>query len=227
MRVLSDGSLSAQEAMQRDVELLATGTQPLLRFYQWKSPSITIGVLDEMAALPIEIEIARRPSGGARLLHQHDLAFSLFIPFSTKATFPLTFGYQEIHNALLAGVQALVGIEKERCSLVEVGRRSSRGDFCMAVASYHDPLVDGKKIAGGAQRRTKRAFLHQGSIFLKPPEWSLFSSYIQQHELQEMQKAVISVQEVAPSVAISVEGAIEIFATKLLEYSMPWLREPS
>jgi len=43
--------------------------------------------------------------------------------------------------------------------------------FCMAQPTKYDVVLQGKKIAGAAQRKTKKGFLHQGTIALKmPPE---------------------------------------------------------
>lgn len=231
MNVVFDGALSAKEAMQRDHDLLQHASTPLLRFYLWESPSITYGVLDSFVAVgesvpkTAALQIAQRPTGGARLLHQHDLAFSLFIPLLHGGRLPLSLGYEKIHQALLDGICAVVGIEKERSALVPNGGRSSRGGYCMATASYHDPLIDGKKIAGGAQRRTTKAFLHQGSIFLSPPQWEQFKGIVSDEELLQMQQTTTSIQELVPNKAISVDSVIELVASSLVACSSPWVSE--
>jgi lipoate-protein ligase A len=39
----------------------------------------------------------------------------------------------------------------------------------MAQPMIYDVMVDGRKVSGGAQRRTKHGFLHQGTIALTAP----------------------------------------------------------
>ncbi len=45
--------------------------------------------------------------------------------------------------------------------------------FCMAKPTKYDVMWEGRKVAGAAQRKTKKGFLHQGSIALvmPPPEY--------------------------------------------------------
>ena len=38
--------------------------------------------------------------------------------------------------------------------------------FCMAKPTKYDVIIDGRKVGGAAQRRTKEGFLHQGTIAL-------------------------------------------------------------
>jgi lipoate-protein ligase A len=42
--------------------------------------------------------------------------------------------------------------------------------FCMAKPTKYDVMIEGKKVGGGAQRRTKSGFLHQGTLSLALPD---------------------------------------------------------
>jgi lipoate-protein ligase A len=63
---------------------------------------------------------------------------------------------------------------KEKClSLLPQdpqGLDASAENFCMAKPTIYDVMLQGKKIAGAAQRRQKQGFLHQGSIALALPK---------------------------------------------------------
>jgi lipoate-protein ligase A len=43
-------------------------------------------------------------------------------------------------------------------------------NFCMARPTQYDVVSGGLKIAGSAQRKTRRGYLHQGTISLAPPD---------------------------------------------------------
>ncbi len=64
------------------------------------------------------------------------------------------------------------------------------GQFCFAKPTQYDVLLQGKKVAGAAQRNKKQGFLHQGSISLIAPDYSfleraLLSPSISQKMRQE------------------------------------------
>ncbi len=215
MIVQDEGALFADIAMQRDVDLLKTGSEPLLRFYHWARPSITVGILneegliDEKLAKSLGIDVARRPTGGATLIHGHDLAFSLFIP---NANFLKETSYLKVNEALIQAAAQAYSLKG--FSLAQDGLRASRGGFCMADCSLYDPLLNGKKVGGAAQRRTRRGFLHQGSLFLQEPKWALFARLFDAQTLEKMQSSttflgVKEVEEFKEIFAQSVEESLQ------------------
>ncbi len=50
--------------------------------------------------------------------------------------------------------------------------------FCFAKPTKYDVMRGGKKIAGAAQRRKKNGFLHQGSISLAFPSYTLIEKVL-------------------------------------------------
>ena len=66
--------------------------------------------------------------------------------------------YRLIHAAL---AEAL-GAQGYAAGLSNIG--AAHSPECFVGAVEHDVVADGRKIAGGAQRRTRRALLHQGSV---------------------------------------------------------------
>jgi lipoate-protein ligase A len=119
--------------------------------------------------------LVRRWTGGGIVFHGDDLTYSIVIPPDD----PLFAGssisiYASIHaalrNALVAlGQHAAVagGTDRDGNGSNTLGAAvSGRGynGHCFANPVRADVLVNGRKVAGAAQRRTRRGLLQQGSI---------------------------------------------------------------
>ncbi len=143
------------------------------------------------------IDLVRRVTGGRALLHDGELTYSVAAPL-VSGVFDGGLGatFLMISQALEAalrdiGVDAqLLGSERGARGGGEAGRRrlsplrthrrcwipvaesESDGEGpaspCLASVSRYEITVRGRKIAGSAQRRTRRAFLQHGSILLRP-----------------------------------------------------------
>ena len=118
------------------------------------------------------MDVARRPTGGGLIAHTTDLAFSLLLPANHPAFSTNTLENYAFINGIVADVvrqflSSSVPVELLPCC-------SSGGKsllpFCMADPTAYDVMIEGKKVAGGAQRRTKYGYLHQGTISLSIPE---------------------------------------------------------
>jgi lipoate-protein ligase A len=57
--------------------------------------------------------------------------------------------------------------------------------FCMARPTKYDVMLQGRKIAGAAQRKTKDGFLHQGTIALLRPDEKLLSAVLPSAAVRE------------------------------------------
>jgi lipoyl(octanoyl) transferase len=166
---------SAAANMAIDEALLESSTAPAIRFYRWKSPALSFGYFGrfaDVAGNAPERDLVRRWTGGGMVFHGEDLTYSIVIP----ATEPL-FGessmsnYQKIHRALrdallATGQRAVVagGVDPVRTMIATRAATNDRGYACFANPVRADVLLNGRKIAGAAQRRTRRGLLHQGSI---------------------------------------------------------------
>ena len=66
----------------------------------------------------------------------------------------------------------------------------------MASPTQYDLLLDGIKIGGAAQRKTKDGFVHQASLFLCSPPWEKMRNCLQNGTLlvEAMQAASSSLQ---------------------------------
>jgi lipoate-protein ligase A len=159
--------------MAIDEALLESATVPLIRFYRWHSPALSFGYFgdfSDVAGYGSERDLVRRWTGGGIVFHGHDLTYSIVIPASDPV-FKQSSGsiYQEIHCALRSALIA----DGQRAELAAVSavsdcRRhedSAVGDRrCFANPVRADVMIDNRKVAGAAQRRTRQGLLQQGSI---------------------------------------------------------------
>ncbi|CAF0699021.1 lipoate--protein ligase family protein [Candidatus Methylacidithermus pantelleriae] len=161
-------------------EVLFVGVrQPVLRFYGWDQPCWTIGYSQSWKEVPEGACFIRRITGGGSVLHGEDLTYSLVVPRECEfARLSPRESYRRIHGALRdalgkLGLSADLAREMDGCA-------SPR---CFDSATIFDVTVKGRKIAGGAQRRSKKGLLHQGSIRLDAiSDWealeAVFASFL-------------------------------------------------
>ncbi|MGH8094422.1 MAG: lipoate--protein ligase family protein [Chthoniobacterales bacterium] len=155
--------VSAAMNMAIDEALLEQSTRPVLRFYGWRQPSLSFGYFGKFADVAEEAksrEIVRRWTGGGSVLHGEDLTYALITPAADPAFAhgPTTI-YAAFHGAIRDALLAQ-GIETELATQAA----TKISDVCFANPVRDDVLLEGRKIAGAAQRRTRGGFLHQGSI---------------------------------------------------------------
>jgi lipoate-protein ligase A len=162
---------SAAMNMAIDEALLETAVVPTIRFYRWGSPALSFGYFGKFSHVAIyaaERDLVRRWTGGGIVFHGDDLTYSIVIPASDPAfSESSTLIYENVHRAL---AEALCGIGR-RTELAGSARCADRTpqsgvltNNCFANPVRADVMMDGRKIAGAAQRRTHRGLLQQGSI---------------------------------------------------------------
>lgn len=178
LQIIDTGTSSAEENMALDTKYLETLTDtPILHFYDWKGNSATYGYfivlekhLNTDAMQRYSLSAARRPTGGGIVFHVWDYAFSFLMP-SNHPFFSLNSlaNYQFVNTLVLEAVQEVFSLKmtltKEAFSPLSPDCRN----FCMARPTEYDVIYQGFKVAGAAQRRTKRGYLHQGTISLGLP----------------------------------------------------------
>jgi lipoate-protein ligase A len=183
---------SAAVNMAIDEALLETAVVPTIRFYRWRSPAMSFGYFGkfcDMATYAAERDLVRRWTGGGIVLHGQDLTYSIVIPANDPVFDELSVAiYEKIHCALcgalaaggqdaeLASVTTLCERPKSRRGDLQTARRRTgdrrsletaicdRGYNCFANPVRADVMINGRKVAGAAQRRTRRGLLQQGSI---------------------------------------------------------------
>jgi len=178
--------------MAADVAILeairAGQSGPVLRFYRWTPPCVTLGKfqpaegnvrLEDCARLGIDV--ARRPTGGRAILHHREVTFSMIIAEGDlpRAGANIMDSYRVLGAALVDGLRRL-GVPAE---LVDRKANVSGGDApsmkaagnpaCFAAKARCDLMVEGRKIVGSAQQRKNGVILQQNSLPLSVdyPMW--------------------------------------------------------
>ncbi|MBI5190255.1 MAG: lipoate--protein ligase family protein [Nitrospirae bacterium] len=181
-RVLDTGAGGAAWNMAVDEALLLMAEKgqcvPTLRFFAWERASLSIGSFQKVDELDLArvasegVPLVRRPTGGRAVLHGAELTYSVTCPIPS-AHFPsdLMGSYKRIGACFLQGLNGL-GVE---AALVPVSKNPDRkpgksythNPLCFSSPSWHEVLLDGRKLVGSAQRRLKGAFLQQGSLLME------------------------------------------------------------
>ncbi|NQY94979.1 MAG: lipoate--protein ligase family protein [Campylobacteraceae bacterium] len=171
-RLILSSTQSARLNMATDEALVKAYEEddmPILRLYSWEK-SFTIGVSQKFSTYEHLEEYnknyAKRITGGGVLFHGHDLSYSLLIPVSFMKNLTVKESYEKICTFLLEfykrlGLKAIYAKDDESISL-------SKSEFCQVGFEAYDILVNGIKIGGNAQRRTKKLIFQHGSIPIKP-----------------------------------------------------------
>ena len=163
LHVYASGELHmAAMNMAIDEALLETTQSPALRFYGWQQPSISFGYFGRFADVADEQsrrDIVRRWTGGGIVFHGDDLTYSLVLPSDIAARFRSSrIIYSEVHAAIRQTLGSNSAVALASAAAPKIS------EACFANPVEADVLLDGRKIAGAAQRRTRAGLLHQGSI---------------------------------------------------------------
>jgi lipoate-protein ligase A len=159
--------------MAIDEALLESATVPSIRFYGWQSPALSFGYFGRFSDVAIHAtkrDLVRRWTGGGIVFHGEDLTYAIVIPETDPGFNESSITvYEKIHRAL---ADTLI-VNGEPAKLLPTGALGERGqsrtviasgESCFANPVRADVMIDGRKIAGAAQRRTRRGLLQQGSI---------------------------------------------------------------
>jgi lipoate-protein ligase A len=148
--------------MACDEALLAEAGTAVLRVFCWSEPWVSAGYFvpwSEAQATRPDLPVCRRWTGGGVVVHENDLTFALVAPRSGNwARLRPDESYRVLHEAMTEALRA-AGIDA-----VLFNGGPGGGAECFAGPVRHDVMSGPRKIAGGAQRRTKRGLLHQGSV---------------------------------------------------------------
>ena len=180
--IVNTGVAKAHENMNYDHELLdslSSESPMILHLYEWQGDCATYGYfikpfdfLSEQGVQNRGLTLARRPTGGGIIFHVWDLAFSVLVPSSSSYFSDNTLiNYKFVNSSVLSAAKEFlkttsdVEIIPEDFHPIDLSCKK----FCMAQPTKYDVVLGGKKIAGAAQRKTNKGFLHQGTISLIMP----------------------------------------------------------
>ena len=149
------------------LELAAERAAPVLRTYRWSEPFVSIGFFDRLALVNKQFPgrlMVRRWTGGGAVDHRADFTFALAVPVEHPLARQLAADrYREIHASVAHALNRF-GIRSQSAGRVVTLNPGAAPAPCFDAAVCGDLLSDGRKIVGGAQRRTRSGVLHQGSI---------------------------------------------------------------
>lgn len=163
--LLAPTALSGTWQMALDAALLER-QQPLLRFYRWSQPTLSLGY-HQRALEPSWLSwqqrggaVVRRPSGGGAVLHGQDLCYALIWPSPRSSR-------QEAYRCICSWLQDAFAALGE--PLQFGGQAAVIEPDCFARNTAAD-LVNacGHKRIGSAQRWRQGCLLQHGSIQLQP-----------------------------------------------------------
>ncbi len=179
-RFIDSGPNSGAVNMALDEKLLeqaAGKVGPVLRFYTWDPPAVSLGrfqvretAVRADSCKRLGIDVVRRITGGRAVLHNHELTYSI-VSRADDPHFPnnVLGTYKIIAAGLLNGL-AHLGIRAEMVSRsnrhAALVKKDTKDPSCFSSPSWYEILVRGKKIIGSAQRRMPGAFLQHGSILI-------------------------------------------------------------
>ena len=163
--------MALDEVLLREA-LLHEVSKPMLRIYNWESPWVTFGYfqkIEEVHASFPGIPAVRRWTGGGMVSHGEDLTFSLIIPSGEKvASESPTFLYKALHGRLAAWIQSHLPVSVDFAGVGDV----KTGPSCFQAPANDDLLIHGRKVLGGALRRSGGGLLYQGSLSISDiPGW--------------------------------------------------------
>jgi lipoate-protein ligase A len=162
--------MAVDEALLESYERSAPGTGPTLRLYGWQPGAVSLGrsqrgkgIYDPDALRRLGLDLVRRPSGGAAVLHENERTYAVV---GTLGSPPFSSGviatYRAIADALTRALQHL-GVP----AVASEPRRKARRDAsvaCFERVGEWEIVAAGRKVVGSAQARRRRAVLQHGSI---------------------------------------------------------------
>lgn len=170
MRVLLDGHMPGAHNMARDEALLAEAA-PAVRLYGWRPACVSLGraqteaEVDAALAREWGLDVVRRATGGGAILHaESEVTYAVVLPLDHPGLprdVPGSFAF--LSAGVVEALRAL-GLPAE----VESVPDNTRETLCYVRRQGTNVSVNGRKISGGAQRRTDRAVLQHGTIIVEP-----------------------------------------------------------
>ena len=153
-------------------QLLLDGSDFVLRFYGWSQPTLSLGksqkVIDDLDldfAQKKGLAIVRRATGGQTVLHDQELTYSV-----VGSTPPFPRGVIESYKMIAIPLRTALISLGAKVELAGINSSEKPKKFkptsshCFLEPSAHEIMVEGKKLIGSAQKRSRGRLLQHGSI---------------------------------------------------------------
>lgn len=173
IRVLPFASADGATNMSADEALLESAVRGVasLRFYTWTEPTLSLGYFQravERDANLATLPWVRRSTGGAAIVHHHELTYALALPPGAEWV-SREHWICRFHH-LIQRVLRAYGVESHA---VVCGEEQKLGEvLCFLHQTPADLLIGGSKVAGSAQRKLRGALLQHGSVLLHRSEFA-------------------------------------------------------
>lgn len=166
MRLVLDPPGPAAANMAQDEALLEEG-RPTLRLYGWRPAAVSLGraqgpeAVDADAVRDLGLDVVRRSTGGGAILHEED-----------EVTYAVVMPLADVPRDLAASFAYLSGGVVEALRTLglapDVASGPSRADEALCYLRHQgtNVFVRGRKVSGGAQRRTATAVLQHGTVIV-------------------------------------------------------------
>jgi len=175
--LIIDGAIAGATNMAIDAALLdevvgSSERRTIVRFYGWRQPTISLGrnqkvddAVDVLYCRANSIDVVHRPTGGRAVLHDDELTYAVISNDSSCFGDTIYGNYKRVSEALCIGyhslgVRAVLAPDTRKPGVSENGSDPP----CFLSTSRYELMVDGRKIAGSAQRRVRGSFLQHGSM---------------------------------------------------------------
>ncbi len=169
-------NMSLDQMLQESVD---QNQQIALRFYGWREPTLSFGYFQsyqERHFHPVSSSVScvRRATGGGSLLHHHELTYSLTIPQTLGAIGPRLDVYQQVHKCI---IEALInyGVMVKPFSKTQnglCGKSNCEQFLCFQRRTAEDLILNGYKVVGSAQRKSRASLLQHGSLLLSSSRYA-------------------------------------------------------
>jgi lipoate-protein ligase A len=140
----------------------------LWRFYAWHPYAVTVGYnqdisgIDALKCRNAGIDVVRRPTGGRAVFHAEEFTYSFF----TESAVQNSELYRMVHEVIQLALESL-GIDAGFCrstlSRQQAGPASGAVS-CFTASARYELQVEGRKLVGSAQRRSRNVLLQHGSL---------------------------------------------------------------
>ena len=195
MRLLMTKKNDAATNMAIDEAIFSSqksDSRPTLRFYDWSSTAFSFGyfqrIFEEINPSECDdlgIDLVRRITGGGTVIHGWDVTFSAIFPkteLDVGLPSGISAGYQVISDSITRGLRE-IGIEVN-----QYGRSldSSLPNICITNPAKYDVMINGRKIAGIAQRRNSVGLLFQAYVALDIPSHDILAMISKKHDCEQV-----------------------------------------
>jgi lipoate-protein ligase A len=175
-RLINSGFQTGAMNMALDEALLhsvADGdSPPVLRFYRWKPATVTLGYaqsvhsdLDLDVCRQFGLDVVRRSTGGRAVLHDQEVTYSVIAPLNTDLFGNSVLDCYRAISEVLQKTLVQLGLPAQLVpGKPRTGHDNSSKAVCFSTPSQYELVINGRKVAGSAQRRYGQAFLQHGSV---------------------------------------------------------------